>query len=198
MIVPTATRTRVLQSLGEVALGTSIAGRSLLTTPAQINLYCDSNTMTQIHEVAISKPLAVGLVTVLCTFVIHALAIAANVRFFRFERKHRGAGTDLFVNLAIFVQAMALAFVAHLIEIALWAALFVICGEFKGFAAAFYHSAVNYSTLGYGDVIMSPSWKLLGPLEAADGALMFGVSTAMIFAVIQRLILTRFADLRTQ
>jgi hypothetical protein len=42
---------------------------------------------------------------------------------------------------------------------------------------------------------MSPSWKLLGPLEAADGALMFGVSTAMIFAVIQRLILERYKDL---
>jgi hypothetical protein len=43
---------------------------------------------------------------------------------------------------------------------------------------------------------MSPSWKLLGPLEAANGALMFGVSTAIIFAVIQRLVLSRFADLR--
>jgi Ion channel len=80
----------------------------------------------------------------------------------------------------------------------LWAALFVICGEFKEFAVAYYHSAVNYSTLGYGDVIMSPSWKLLGPLEAADGALMFGVSTAMIFSVIQRLILARYTDLRAQ
>jgi hypothetical protein len=154
--------------------------------------------MTQIHEVAISRPLAVGLVAVLCTFFIHALAIAANVRFFRFERKHRRTGADLFVNLAIFVQAMALAFVAHLIEIGLWAALFVICGEFRDFAASYYYSAVNYSTLGIGDVAMSQSWRLLGPLEAADGALMFGVSTAMIFAVIQRLILTRFADLREQ
>jgi hypothetical protein len=55
---------------------------------------------------------------------------------------------------------------------------------------------VNYTTLGYGDVIMSPSWRLLGPLEGADGALMFGVSTAMIFSVTQRLILARFVDLR--
>ena len=53
------------------------------------------------------------------------------------------------------------------------------------------HSAVNYTTLGYGDLIMTPSWKLLGPMEAADGMLMFGVSTAILFAVIQRLIETR-------
>jgi hypothetical protein len=50
--------------------------------------------------------------------------------------------------------------------------------------------------LGYGDLIMTPSWRLLGPLEAADGMLMFGVSTALIFAVIQRLIQDRFADLK--
>jgi hypothetical protein len=43
---------------------------------------------------------------------------------------------------------------------------------------------------------MTPSWRFLGPLEAASGLLMFGVSTAMIFAVIQRLLLTRFVDLR--
>ena len=72
----------------------------------------------------------------------------------------------------------------------------VICGEFPEFGTAYYHSAVNYTTLGYGDVIMTPSWRLLGPLEAANGALMFGVSTAIIFAVMQRLIEARFVDLR--
>jgi len=74
--------------------------------------------------------------------------------------------------------------------------LFVICGEFSTFEIAYYHSAVNYTTLGYGDVIMSPEWRLLGPLEAANGVLMFGVSTALIFALIQRLLQTRFKDVR--
>jgi hypothetical protein len=78
------------------------------------------------------------------------------------------------------------------VEIAIWAVLFYACGEFTGLAPAFYHSAVNYTSLGYGDVVMSASWKLFGPLEAADGLLMFGVSTAMIFVVIQRLFRTRF------
>jgi hypothetical protein len=99
------------------------------------------------------------------------------------------------MNLGIFVLAISFAFVAHMTEIALWAALFLICGEFRSFGLAFYHSAVNYTTLGYGDLIMTPSWKLLGPLEAADGALMFGVSTAMIFAIAQRLMHAKFGDL---
>jgi hypothetical protein len=53
---------------------------------------------------------------------------------------------------------------------------------------------MNYTTLGYGDVVMSQSWKLFGPLEAVDGVLMFGISTAMIFAVIQLLVQIRFQD----
>ena len=79
-------------------------------------------------------------------------------------------------------------------RITAWAGVFDLCREFPNFAPAFYHSAVNYTSLGYGDVVMSSSWRLLGPLETADGMLMFGVSTAMLFAVIQRLIQTRFRD----
>jgi hypothetical protein len=96
----------------------------------------------------------------------------------------------------IVAVAMMFALVAHLIEIGLWAVLLVLFGEFQTLQVAFYHSAMNYTTLGYGDIVMSPAWKLLGPIEATDGLLMFGVSTAMIFTVIQRLVQTRFPDLR--
>lgn len=148
------------------------------------------------HQVAILIPLAVGAIAVLSTIFIHALALGATLNFFRREKRLGRAGSGLGVDLAIVVLTISFAFVAHLIEIALWAVLFVICGEFQQLGIAYYHSAVNYTTLGYGDLIMTPGWKLLGPLEAADGGLMFGVSTAMIFAVTQRLILARFVDLR--
>ena len=152
--------------------------------------------MTPLHRPAILVPLAVGSIAVLCTIVIHAIALGATVNFFRRERRLGRTGTSFGLDLVIVVLAISFAFGAHLIEIALWAWLFTICGEFQDFATAYYHSAVNYTTLGYGDLIMTPAWKLLGPIEAADGALMFGVSTAMIFAVTQRLILARFVDLR--
>jgi len=153
--------------------------------------------MTQAHRVAILVPLAVGAGAVLCTLMIHGLAMVANVNFIRYERRRGRLGAGPLIDFAIVVVTMLLVFVAHLIEIALWAGLFVICGEFQEFGIAYYFSATNYTTLGYGDLIMSPSWKLLGPLEAADGALMFGVSTAMIFTVIVRLIEARFEDLRS-
>lgn len=78
----------------------------------------------------------------------------------------------------------------------MWAVLFVLCGEFQEFGNAYYHSAVNYTTLGYGDIVMSPRWALLGPLEAANGMLLFGVTAAMAFAVIQKLIEARATNLK--
>jgi hypothetical protein len=131
-----------------------------------------------------------------CTTIVHALALSATVHFFRHERRLGRAGASFWIDVAIVGAVISVAFAAHLVEIALWSVVFMMCGEFPEFAAAFDHSAVNYTTLGYGDVVMTPSWRLLGPLEAADGMLMFGVSTAMIFAVIQRLLQTRFLDLR--
>lgn len=76
----------------------------------------------------------------------------------------------------------------HLAQTAVWAMVFVTTGELGEFAIAFYHSAVNYTTLGSGDIVMSPRWRLLGPLEAANGTLAFGWSTAVIVTVVIRLV----------
>jgi hypothetical protein len=152
--------------------------------------------MMPTHRIAILTPLAVGVSAIVCTIIIHALALSATVNVVRRERRLGRAGASFWIDVAIVAVAISFAFAAHLVEISLWAVLFTICGEFPDFGAAFDHSAVNYTTLGYGDVIMTPSWRVLGPLEAANGMLMFGVSTAMIFAVIQRLIQARFPDLR--
>jgi hypothetical protein len=148
------------------------------------------------HRIATLLPLAVSASAVVCTIFLHALTVSATVNFFRHERSRGRADASVWSDVAIVALVVSFAFVAHLLEIAVWAVVFVLCGEFAEFGTAYYHSAVNYTTLGYGDMIMTPAWRLLGPLEAANGALMFGVSTAMIFAVIQRLLQDRFVDLR--
>jgi hypothetical protein len=132
----------------------------------------------------------------ICTIMIHAMPVGGTIWFVRRERKIGHAGRDFWTDTSIVVPVILLAMVAHLIEIALWAIVFLLCGEFADFGTAYYHSAVNFTTLGYGDVLMSPHWRMLGPLEAATGMLMFGVSTAQVFTVILKLAQTRFADLR--
>jgi Ion channel len=177
---------------------TSFGLPGLLLRCGSKELGCDlrGGSMTQIHRIAILAPLAVGLVAVICTIIIHGLPLSATVAFVRRERKLGHEGTNFWVDMGIVALAISYALAAHLIEIALWAVLYVICGEFADFGTAYYHSAVNYTSLGSGDLIMSPSWKLLGPLETANGMLLFGVSTAMIFAVIQRLVQAGFVDLK--
>jgi Ion channel len=152
--------------------------------------------MTQALRIPIFIPLAVGAVVTLCTILIHAVPFSAVVDLLRRERRLGHIGRSFWSDLPIIVLATLGTLSAHLLEIALWAAVFMLCGEFPDFGTAFYHSAVNYTTLGYGDLVMSPHWRMLGPLEAANGMLLFGVTTAMVFALVQRLIEARFADLR--
>ena len=148
-------------------------------------------------EIDIFLPLVIGTGVILCTVVIHALAVITVVHVLRHERRLGRAGAGFWRDVIIVAGTVMLALGAHLIEIAAWAVVFTLCGEFPHLTAAFYHSAVNYTSLGYGDVVMSASWKLLGPLEAGDGMLMFGVSTAMLFAVTLRLLQVRFRDLNS-
>jgi hypothetical protein len=75
-----------------------------------------------------------------------------------------------------------------LVQIAVWATLFVGLGEFDELYEAIYHSAVNFTSLGYGDVVMSRTWKLLGPLEAVNGILMLGMTGGALMAIVQQLI----------
>jgi Ion channel len=153
-------------------------------------------SLAEPDRIAIWLPLAVSAGAVVATIAIHALAVTTTVNFVRREIKLQRAGASFWRDVTIVSVAISIALVAHLLEIGVWARLFMLCGEFPAFATAYYHSAVNYTTLGYGDLIMTPPWRLLGPLEAATGMLMFGVSTAIVFAVIQRVIYARFADLR--
>jgi len=148
------------------------------------------------QDVAVLLPVAIFLLTTLATIVVHALALAAMAYFVRREHQLGRAGIRFWRDVGIVGGAMLLVLLAHLVEITIWAVVLELCGEFTRLAAAFYHSAMNYTSLGYGDVVMSNSWKLLGPLEAANGMLMFGVSTAIIFAVMRRLFQTRVGDAR--
>lgn len=145
-------------------------------------------------RVAILLPLGVAVTLTFCTVIIHALAIMPIVYFVRYELRLRRAGVLFWRDVGIVAGATVVALAAHLVAVATWALVFTLCGEFSQFAAALYHSGMNYTTLGDSDQVMSPSWRLLASFEAANGMLMFGVSTAMLFAVIQRLFETRFRE----
>jgi hypothetical protein len=142
-------------------------------------------------DVALIRPLLVGLATIVVTLPIHASSVGTILLFFRREKGLGIAGTHLFKNIFVLSAVVLMALVSHLSQIAAWAQVFMFCGQFARFSTAFYHSAMNYTTLGYGDIVMSDRWRLLGPLEAADGMLMFGVTIAVVFGVITQLLQMR-------
>ena len=144
-------------------------------------------------RVAILLPLGIAVSITFCTVIIQALAMMPMTYFVRYELRLGRAGVRFWKDVAIVAGATLVALAAHLVAIATWAMVFSLCGEFSQFAEAVYYSGLNYTTLGDSAVI-SPSWRLLVPLVGANGMLMFGVSTAMLFAIVQRLFQTRFKD----
>lgn len=76
---------------------------------------------------------------------------------------------------------------ATLIESAIWALTYLQIGSFDMFEEALYFSLVTYSTLGYGDVILSDSHRLLGAFEATNGVIMLGWSTAIVVSALQKI-----------
>jgi hypothetical protein len=75
----------------------------------------------------------------------------------------------------------------HLFEIFLWAG-FYRWKCFPAWESAFYFSATSYSTVGYGDLVLPPMWRILGPLESVTGVLMCALSASLLFAIVARLV----------
>jgi hypothetical protein len=122
----------------------------------------------------------------LANLTLLALAAAGLVRILPAMARRAVATAPFWGAAAVLGTALLALLVSALIQIALWAVAFMLCGEFADFEAAYYHSAVNFTTLGYGDIIMSKQWRLLGPLEAVNGSLMLGLSAAMLFTILGR------------
>ena len=85
------------------------------------------------------------------------------------------------------VESMIAIVVLHGLVILLWAS-FYRARCFPSWDMAFYFSASSYSTVGYGDVVLPSTWRLLGPLESFLGVLMCGISVSVLFALVTRLL----------
>jgi hypothetical protein len=144
--------------------------------------------------------LLVGLPVMLLCLVMEAIFVTLCLRYYtsHYPRfKVIGPGRkSIAPNILLLGMVMLLMLLGNFTQMIIWATLFVLIGEFEEFATALYYSAVNFATLGYGDIVMTERWRLLGPLEAANGILMFGVSTAVITAAVMDVIKHNLASLQ--
>lgn len=132
--------------------------------------------------------LIVGLPAMLLCLVLQVTFTFWAVRYYLRASGTITAAAGTRVQIRPLLLVMLILTGGNLLQITLWGALFLALGEFTEFYEAVYHSAVNFASLGYGDIVMSKSWKLLGPLEAVNGVLMIGMSGAALMAVLQQLI----------
>ena len=144
-------------------------------------------------HIAIVSALLVGLAATFGTIVIHGFVVHTIVMGLRRNLQRGLLGARIWVNMAFISGVTLLALAGHLVEIVLWGYVLDASGAVADISAAIYSSAGSYTTSG-ADIVLPPQWKLLGPFEAVDGMLMFGISTAFIFAVVNRLIHARFDD----
>jgi len=128
--------------------------------------------------------LMIGLPTMALCLLLQALLLVAAIRYYA-RHEYLVNSPSFGASLVVVSVVMLLLVIGNLAQVAIWAFLFRIVGEFQAFSDAFYHSAVNFATLGYGDIVMSVEYRLLGPLEAVNGVLMIGVSTAALMATFQ-------------
>jgi hypothetical protein len=148
------------------------------------------------NHIAILIPVIVGLAATVATIAIHGVVVHAIIMSLRRDLKRGLLGVRTWMNMTFIMAAILLALGGHLAEITFWAFVLDMSGAVADIGAAIYSSAGSYTTSG-SDIVLPPQWRLLGPFEAVDGMLMFGVSTAFIFAVVNRLIHARYEDADT-
>ena len=132
--------------------------------------------------------LLVGLPVMLMCLVLQATVSFWSVRYYLRQSGRKLLHAGLIAGVRPLLIVMIILMAGNFLQVVIWGSLFVCLGEFDEVYQAIYHSGVNFTSLGYGDVVMSHRWKLLGPLEAATGVVMFGLTAAALMAVLQHLI----------
>ena len=126
-----------------------------------------------------------GSVLILLTTVIHAGGMSVGLRWLKMMvSRHQELGSFLTRSLVVGAVVLIM-FAATIIEAGVWATTYISLGVLSGFEEALYFSTVTYTTLGYGDIVLADQWQLLSALQAANGVIMFGWTTAVIVVAIQ-------------
>jgi hypothetical protein len=131
------------------------------------------------------RQLLLGAAVCVVTIMIHALVMTAVVR-----AAQRAAATKTSHHwlrlIAVMTVTVVVLMAAHASEVFVWSLAYSMFSVAPATVNAMYFAFVNYTTLGYGDVVPVERWQLIGPITAMNGILLFGWSTAVIFEVLRK------------
>jgi hypothetical protein len=127
-----------------------------------------------------------GVPLIVLTVIGHSLAL--------FGARHRiivalarcSSDESFSLGFALTIGAVVL-YITILIaaEAALWANVYVLIGAVSDIAHGMLYSLEAMTTFGHADVYLTPRWQFLGALEALNGVILLGLSTAFIFSVLR-------------
>jgi hypothetical protein len=130
--------------------------------------------------------IAIGLILMMVTTFVHAGGTIAALEILRMTHARGWGLSSRLGRVSLIAGLVVLMLIVSLFEASIWAGVYLMVGAISGLEPALYFSTVTFTTLGYGDITLNESWRLLGSFEAANGVIMFGWSTALIFAFVQR------------
>ena len=130
-----------------------------------------------------------GSAVSVCNIAIHAMVMAAVIRAARVVSESATLRQSLRL-IAVMIATVSLLMAAHIAEVLVWSFVYAIVDVVPPGSNPIYFAFVNYTTLGYGDVVPLEGWQLLGPMTAMNGVLLFGWSTAVIFEFLRRTVVT--------
>jgi hypothetical protein len=119
--------------------------------------------------------------------VAHALLTVATVRVARASAQKRTSYPWRHL-IGVMIATVLMLMLGHIVEVFIWSAAYAATHAAPDGTDLVYFAFVNYTTLGYGDVVPVTKWRLLGPMTAMNGVLLFGWSTAVIFEVLRKAI----------
>ena len=128
-----------------------------------------------------------GVPLILLTVVFHAYCLSRIVEgvSHRLDGKH-APGQLLTIPILIVGGTALSATLLHGFEGAVWAIVYLLLGASPDLKSAVLYSLEAMTSYGHENLFLAPHWRMLGALEALSGWILFGLTTAFLFAVIQR------------
>ena len=134
-----------------------------------------------------------GTAVSVCNIAIHAMVMVAVIRVARIAGESATSRQSLRL-IAVMISTVSVLMAAHLAEVLVWSLAYAILSVARPGTDLIDFAFVNYTTLGYGDVTPLERWRLLGPMTAMNGVLLFGWSTAVIFEVLRRTLMASWRE----